>query len=150
MDVIGAVQYFFSSDVMPPGLNSNLVVFFFSKQEYTYTIDKFQHIMFGNFLFKIITEILANPLAKIAIQIVCPNRFSLIQGWQMHDCIVEAFECVHLLDKKFFDCNVVFPLNFATRFQLFSLWLEYLFFLMVVHMIILAALKVLDNVILYL
>ncbi|KAK2658878.1 hypothetical protein Ddye_005411 [Dipteronia dyeriana] len=52
----------------------------------------------GNFLFKVITKIIADRLAKICSRIISPNQYGFIRGRQIGDCIVGASECFNVLN----------------------------------------------------
>ena len=96
-DVSAAVQEFFITGSMPSNLNSNFMVLI-PKQESSATLDKFRPIALGNFLFKIITRILADRLNPIASRIISPQQFGFIRGRRIHDCIAIASEGVNCLD----------------------------------------------------
>ncbi|KAK3221826.1 hypothetical protein Dsin_008851 [Dipteronia sinensis] len=92
-DVILAVQDFFHSRVVAPGLNSNFIVLLpkmrdsitidqfrpiVPKMRDSIAIDQFRPIVLGNFLFKVSSKILADMLAQIAARIVSPKQFGFI------------------------------------------------------------------------
>lgn len=56
--------------------------------------------MLGNFLYKIITKIIADRLAMIPAKIVSYNQFGFVKGHRIEDCNVAALECFNLLDRK--------------------------------------------------
>ncbi|KAK3212455.1 hypothetical protein Dsin_017161 [Dipteronia sinensis] len=58
-DVILAVQDFFHSGMVTPGLNSNFIVLLLNMRD-SITIDQFRPIVLGNFLFKAFSKILAD------------------------------------------------------------------------------------------
>ncbi|KAK3229338.1 hypothetical protein Dsin_001219 [Dipteronia sinensis] len=61
-------------------------------------VDQFRSIALGNFLFKVITKIIADRLAEICSHIISPNQFGFIRGRQIGDCIVGASECFNVLN----------------------------------------------------
>ena len=67
---------FFVSGFIMPRFNSNLMVLI-PKTKDVDSIDKFRPIVLGNFVYKIISKILADRLAKIA-HIITPPQFGFI------------------------------------------------------------------------
>ena len=65
------------------------------------TINQFRHIILSNFCFKIITKILGDRLANIAIRIMSCNQFGFLKNCQILDCIVGASQGVNLLNKTY-------------------------------------------------
>ena len=62
-DLVALVTSFFMKGVIPHNLNSNLMVLL-SKVEGAHKVKQFRPIMLGNFLFKIITKIIATRLVN--------------------------------------------------------------------------------------
>ncbi|XP_055962061.1 uncharacterized protein LOC130015619 [Mercurialis annua] len=96
-DVCKAVVHFFLSGNITPGFNSSFMILI-PKIENALTIDKFRPIILSNFLFKIVTKMLASRLGSIASCIVSSNQFGFVKGRSIDDCISCASECVNLLD----------------------------------------------------
>ena len=96
-DVILAIQDFFLSGVVAPGLNSNFIALI-PKMIDSITVDQFHPIVLGNFLLKIFSKILADRLAPVCI--VSPQKFGFIRYRHIEDCIALASNCVNLLHKK--------------------------------------------------
>ncbi|KAK0570758.1 hypothetical protein LWI29_005954 [Acer saccharum] len=94
-DVVLAVQDFFHTGRVFPGLNSNFLVLI-PKIPNALLIDQFRPIALGNFLFKVITKIIADRLAEICPRIISPNQFGFIKGRQIGDCIAGASECFNV------------------------------------------------------
>ena len=58
--------------------------------------------MLGNFLFKIITKIIATRLGNFVGDFMTSNQFSFIKGRSIHQCIAIASDMVNVLDKSSF------------------------------------------------
>ena len=68
-NMIEAVMEFFTTGKIFRNLNSNFMVLI-PKQESTASLDKFRPIVMGNFIFKIITKIIADRLNTIIGRII--------------------------------------------------------------------------------
>ena len=60
-------------------------------------VDQFRLITLGNFMFKIITKIIAHRLAIVCSCIISLNQFCFIQSRQIGDYIVVTSECFNVL-----------------------------------------------------
>ncbi|KAK2658157.1 hypothetical protein Ddye_004690 [Dipteronia dyeriana] len=98
-DVVLAMQEFFHSGRVFPGLNSNFLVLI-PKTPIALLVKQFRPIALGNFMFKVITKIIADRLAKICSRIISPNQFGFIRGRQIEDCIAGASECFNVLNNS--------------------------------------------------
>lgn len=85
---------FFVSGEVKSGLNYNFMVLI-SKEQGADVIEKSSPIVLGNFLFKVITKILAERLAVVARKIMDPHQFGFIQGKNIENCIAVASEYVN-------------------------------------------------------
>lgn len=63
-DICNAVGFFFTTALVPAGLNSNIVTLI-PKSPGASRIEEFCPIMLGNFLFKIFTKIISNRLGPL-------------------------------------------------------------------------------------
>lgn len=98
-DVCRAVQAFFLTSCIELGLNSSNMVLL-PKVSTASAIGHYRPIVLSNFLFKVVTKILANRLALIVSRIVSPEQFGFIQGRNIQHCIAGAFECVNILSSR--------------------------------------------------
>jgi len=98
-DVCNVVQQFFKQNWVLPGMNNN-VVSLILKIQGADSIKDYMPIVVANFKFKIVSKILANRLALVAVIIISPNQYGFVQGRQIHDCIGIASEAINLLSKK--------------------------------------------------
>lgn len=78
-DLALAIHSFFFHGTITLSFNSNFMVLILKTPKAS-KIEHFHPISLGNFLYKIITKILANGLVVIASRIVSPNQFGVIQG----------------------------------------------------------------------
>ena len=59
-------------------------------------VDQFWLITLGNFIFKVITKIIADQLAVVCFRIILSNQFSFIQSTQIGDRVAGSSECFNL------------------------------------------------------
>lgn len=101
---------------MPPGLNSNLMVLI-PKVEGGHRAVDFRPIVMSNFIFKVITKILANKLGKITSRIISPNQYGFIPGRSIHESIAMASEGVNLLSKRCYGGNLAIKIDIKKAFD---------------------------------
>ncbi|XP_057775038.1 uncharacterized protein LOC130994018 [Salvia miltiorrhiza] len=95
-DIIMAVQRFFTHSYLPSGCNASTMILI-PKKEVVSTVADLRPIILSNFLFKIISKVLASRLSVLANSHVAPNQFGFISGRNIHDCIMlssEGFNCM--------------------------------------------------------
>ncbi|XP_057770942.1 uncharacterized protein LOC130990730 [Salvia miltiorrhiza] len=100
-DVIAAVQNFFRHSYLPSGCNSSTMILI-PKKDSVDTVADLRPIVLSNFLFKIISKILASRLGVVAASHVSDNQFGFISGRNIHDCIMlssEGFNCMKRTDR---------------------------------------------------
>lgn len=78
-DITEAVSYFFRHGHIPVGLNSSFLVMI-PKIAGACKVHQFRPIILSNFLFKIITKILATRLGETMKDIITANQFGFIPG----------------------------------------------------------------------
>ena len=71
-NVVDVVQHFYQIGTISPGLNSNFIVLI-PKVDNALMTDQYRPIVLGNFLFKVITKILADCLGSICFGTISPN-----------------------------------------------------------------------------
>ncbi|KAM2736700.1 hypothetical protein PS2_024364 [Malus domestica] len=118
-DVVQAVRSFFISGYILPNLSCSFVTLIPKAQD-TDSISQFRPIAMTNFMFKVITKILADRLAPIAAQIIFPNQFAFLKGRHISDCIHLASECINLLDNICDGGNVAIKFDLAKAFDTLS------------------------------
>ncbi|KAK3217930.1 hypothetical protein Dsin_011900 [Dipteronia sinensis] len=115
-DVVLAVQSFFRTGVVFPGLNSSFIVLL-PKLKDSILIDQFCPIVLSNFLFKISSKILADRLAQIAARIVSPHQFGFIRDRHIEDCIALASDYVNVTHKKCYGGNLAMEIDIHKAFD---------------------------------
>ncbi|MCI11013.1 RNA-directed DNA polymerase (Reverse transcriptase), partial [Trifolium medium] len=100
-DVILAIQDFFVNGKLLQNLNSNLIVLI-PKMNGAVSMSDFRPIALANFIFKILTKIIADRLASIAPKLVSEHQRGFIPGRQISDCVIVASEAINVLHKKSF------------------------------------------------
>ncbi|KAL6202888.1 hypothetical protein ACLB2K_026592 [Fragaria x ananassa] len=98
-DVVATVTSFFDNGYILSHFNSNQVTLIPKKEEVD-SISDFRPIALANFVFKIITRILADIHGLIASCIVSVNQSGFIKGRSITDPIILTSECVNLLDRS--------------------------------------------------
>lgn len=109
-DLNHAIRDFFSNGSITHNLSSNFIVPI-SKTLGAMKVEQFHHIVLGNFVFKIITKIIANRLGFIATWIISPNQFGFIKGLQIQECKALASDWLNCLDKHSYGGNVGLKLD---------------------------------------
>ena len=115
-DVISAVQSFFLLGFIPPNFNSSLIVLIPKKQEADSVTD-FRPIALANFVFKIITKIMATRLGPVAARIISPNQSAFITGRSIVDPIILTSECINILDNECRGGNIALKLDISKAFD---------------------------------
>ncbi|XP_057811732.1 uncharacterized protein LOC131025969 [Salvia miltiorrhiza] len=95
-DIWDAVRTFFLKSYLPTGCNSSTLILI-PKKENVISVSDLRPIVLSNFLFKIISKVLASRLSVIAAHYVSHNQFGFISGRSIHDCILmgsEGFNCM--------------------------------------------------------
>ena len=115
-DVVHAVQHFFIHGNLSPGLNSNFLVLI-PKVDNAITIDQYRPIVLGNFIYKLITKIIADRLGRVCSRIISPHQFGFVPDRNIRDCIVGASECYNCLHKGSFGGNLAMKLDIRKAFD---------------------------------
>ncbi|XP_057782626.1 uncharacterized protein LOC131000636 [Salvia miltiorrhiza] len=115
-DLIAAVRRFFTHSYLPQGLNSNLLCLLPKKTDAVLVSD-FRPIVLGNFLFKVITKILASRLNEIAAVIVSANQFGFISGRSIQECILLASEGVNCMERSIQGRNMALKVDIRKAFD---------------------------------
>ena len=83
-------------------------------------VDQFRPIALGNFLFKVITKILADRLGSISSRIIFENQFGFAKRRTSCDSIVGASECFNCMQKKGFGGNFALKIDIRKAFDSLS------------------------------
>jgi len=116
VDVIQSVQEFFMTGVLPPNINSNMLVLI-PKIKGAQAMGDFRPIALANFQFKIVTKILADRLSLITMHIISPEQRGFIRDRNISDCIIMASEAVNMIDKRQFGGNVALKVDIKKAFD---------------------------------
>jgi len=100
-------------------MNSN-VVSLIPKIQDVESIKDYMPIVVDNFKFKIISKILADRLALVAVKIISPNEYGFVQGRQIQDCIGIASEAINLHSKRGHGGNVAYKVDIDKAFDTLS------------------------------
>ncbi|KAI9187216.1 hypothetical protein LWI28_025626 [Acer negundo] len=115
-DVVLAVQDFFITGVIFPGLNSSFIVLL-PKLRDSISVDQFRPIVLINFLFKISLKILADHLARVVVRIISPQQFGFIRDRYIEDCIDLASDYMNVLQKKCYGGNLAMKIDIRKVFD---------------------------------
>lgn len=115
-DVSKAVLQFFDTGFTPLGLNPNLMILL-PKKEGAIHDDEFRLIIMSNFVFKIITNVLATRLGDISSRIVSQNQYGFVKGGVIHEAFALALEGVNMLNKKCFGGNFAMKVYIRKAFD---------------------------------
>lgn len=108
--------FFFINSTIPPGLNSSPVILI-PKVDGAVTITDFRPITLNNFLFKVITKILASRLNAVARTNVYDQQYGFIATRKIHDCISLASEGVNCLHRTAAGKNVASKVDIRKAFD---------------------------------
>lgn len=110
------VQSFFSNGFILPHFNSSLLILV-PKSHESEEVTDFRPIALANFVFKIITKIVADRLSPIASRIISPSQSAFIKGRSIVDPITLTSECVNLLDRKCKHGNIAIKFDIRKAFD---------------------------------
>ncbi|PWA65154.1 hypothetical protein CTI12_AA306500 [Artemisia annua] len=94
-----AIQHFFEDGVMPHSLNKTLVILI-PKVSSPETVGQFRPISLCNFVYRVISKIMANRLKPYMHKIVSPQQYAFIPGRLIQDCMIVANEAFHYIRNK--------------------------------------------------
>ena len=103
-----SVQEFFISGSLVTNVNSNLIVL----------VPKSPGAKaMGDFQFKIITKILADRLATIAMRIVSVEQQGFIKELNISDCVILASKAINYMDKRQIGGNIALKVDISKAFD---------------------------------
>ena len=118
-DLIGAVRDFFTTGILPRGLNSSFATLI-PKSSNAMKVEDYRPIVLGNFVYKIMAKILASRLGVVLAAVISPNQFGFIPGRQIHDCIAIASEGINSLDNLAKVKNMAIKVDIRKAFDTLS------------------------------
>ncbi|KAL6214210.1 hypothetical protein ACLB2K_013648 [Fragaria x ananassa] len=81
------------------------------------SVTQLRPIDMANFVFKLVTKIIANRLRSIAAQIISPNQSAFLKGRTIADPIIMTSECINLLDRDCKACNIAIKFDVRKAFD---------------------------------
>ncbi|KAK6153216.1 hypothetical protein DH2020_012855 [Rehmannia glutinosa] len=114
-DVTAAVHFFFNNSSLALGLNASFMSLI-PKTKDANVIENFRPIVMSNFIFKIITKILATRLGLIIADYLSPAQFGFIPGRQIHGCIAMVSEGFNVLQGRT-DSNMILKIDIRKAFD---------------------------------
>jgi len=127
-DVVHSVQEFFLGGVLPPNINSNMIVLIL-KVPGARTMGDYRPIALANFQFKIVTKIVADRLACITSRIISIEQQGFVRDRNISDCVIIAYEAINSLDTGQYGGNIALKVDISKAFDT----LDWNFLIMVLH-----------------
>ena len=94
VEIVAAVQEFFSSGVMPDGVNDTTIVLI-PKVPLPRELKDFRPISLCNVVYKIVSKCMVNRLWPLLTELISENQSAFIPGRLISDNSIIAFECIH-------------------------------------------------------
>lgn len=109
------VRHFLISGTLPEIFNSNFMVLI-PKVEQAIRIEQFRPIMLRNFIFKVVTNIIATRLGIVTSKVLASNKFGFILGRNMH-YIALTSEFVNSMEKRRTKSHIAFKVYMKKAFD---------------------------------
>jgi hypothetical protein len=93
------VKEFFSSGIMPAGINDTAIVLI-PKSNEAANLKDYRPISLCNVVYKVICKCIANRLRPILDEIIAPTQSAFIPGRMITDNALMAFECIFALQNN--------------------------------------------------
>ncbi|XP_039682998.1 uncharacterized protein [Medicago truncatula] len=116
-DVVQSVQAFFLHGLVPPNINSSMIVLI-PKIQGARAMGDYRPIALANFQFKIITKILADRLACITSRIISVEQRGFVRDRNISDCVIIASEAINSLDKRQYGGNIAIKVDISIAFDI--------------------------------
>ncbi|XP_057791061.1 uncharacterized protein LOC131008185 [Salvia miltiorrhiza] len=101
---------------LPTGCNSNTLILI-PKKETVNSVTDLRPIVLSNFLFKIISKVLATRLSSVAAELVSKHQFGFVSGRSIHDCIMLGSEGVNCLKRSHGGINMACKIDIRKAFD---------------------------------
>ncbi|XP_057791142.1 uncharacterized protein LOC131008273 [Salvia miltiorrhiza] len=115
-DIWEAVRNFFVASYLPTGCNSNTLILI-PKKETVNSVADLRPIVLSNFLFKIISKVLATRLSGVAAEMVSKHQYGFVRGRSIHDCIMLGSEGVNCLKRSHGGVNMACKIDIRKAFD---------------------------------
>ncbi|XP_057790991.1 uncharacterized protein LOC131008108 [Salvia miltiorrhiza] len=115
-DIWEAVRNFFVASYLPTGCNSNTLILI-PKKETVNSVTDLRPIVLSNFIFKIISKVLATRLSGVAAELVSKHQFGFVRGRSIHDCIMLGSEGVNCLKRSHGGINMACKIDIRKAFD---------------------------------
>jgi hypothetical protein len=96
-EVIVAVRHFFTTGLMPEGVNDTSIVLI-PKIDNPLELKDYRPIGLCNVLYKVVSKCLVNRLRPLLGDIISENQSAFIPGRMITDNALLAFECMHYME----------------------------------------------------
>ncbi|KAF9619067.1 hypothetical protein IFM89_005081 [Coptis chinensis] len=115
-DLVRAIRYFFIKSRLPLGFNANFIVLI-QKEKNAIHLGKFCLICLSNFIFKVITKILATRLSPIAEKIISKEQYDFIPNRNSQQAIGLASELGNGLQTPRYGGSMAIKLDISQAFD---------------------------------
>ncbi|KAL6126211.1 hypothetical protein ACLB2K_074262 [Fragaria x ananassa] len=116
VEIVQAIQSFFISGYILPHFNSNLMILI-PKVPGADSVTQLRPIAMANFVFKLVTKIIADRLGSIAARIISLNQSAFLKGLTIADPIIMTSECINLLDRECKAGNIAIKFDVRKAFD---------------------------------
>jgi len=96
VDVWHVVEESMTLHWLLPSLNATFIALI-HKEEHSITPDKFRPIALYNFIYKVISKVIASHLKLLFPLLISPEQLGYVEGWQIIDDIILTHEIIHSL-----------------------------------------------------
>jgi len=127
-NVVQSVQEFFLGGVLPPNINSNMIVLI-PKTPRARFMGDYRPIELANFQFKIFTKIVADRLACITSRIISIEQRGFVRDHDISECVIIASEAINSLDKRQYGGSLALKVDISKAFDT----LDWNILIMVLH-----------------
>ena len=113
-EIIAAVQEFFSTGIMPEGVNDTSIVLI-PKVPHPKELKDFRPISLCNVVYKIVSKCMVNRLRPMLNELISENQSAFIPGRLISDNSIIAFECIHHIQSVKENSRLCVLINWTSR-----------------------------------
>ncbi|XP_026410669.1 uncharacterized protein LOC113305892 [Papaver somniferum] len=114
-DLTNVIQFCWSNQLIPSGLNSNFLILL-PKIQGAKKASQFRPIGLSNFCFKIFTKIPTIRMSNLIQKIIYPQQCAFIKGRNIHEQVLLASELVNEMNTNIKGGNVALKLNISQTY----------------------------------